>query len=580
LQDVPRGAPSRNGRGATWIILAAILATGFFLTLRDLGHPCLTYFDESFHAVVARNLLKHPLTPTLLDHPYRPVDPRNWEETHIWLHKGIVPLWIIAGSYKLLGVDVFALRLPSLLLNTAAIWLTFEIGRRLMDRRAGLIAAALQALSPCFGFLVRGRSFSDHVDITLLFWLEAAFLFLTIGLQSGRWRWFIFAGVAQGLAFLTKSFVGILPGAALLLMLVLRMTGLRPLYAWKALLIVMGVTVATAAPWTIWCMVKFPAEFWHELWHVGQHLQADVEGWAAPWYRIYLKYAPVLFGGFYTPVIVALLISIGRVIWRRVEGLALPVAWAVVVLSVFTLATAKPPMATMIAMPAMYLLLAGMISRALCGEAVELFAWIAIVAACLIDSGRSARGAEVPTDFLTAARQEMWVFRQLGVGLAAALLGAWYSRTRSRMGLSATRAAEFATVISAALLWPMLKEDWKAGEGDPNEPTYTEIGEYVQTKLPANAVMLVDRAYDGEHRIMQFYTDRTCYPASNDFLSVAEEIRRNGGEPMLFSYRIWNLPVIYTSPHDQRTIYQCPPPGVGPEPRPIAKPVTPATRER
>ena len=564
LPGIPSSEHGRAAGISAWILLCAILMLALLVTLRDLGHPCLTYFDESFHAVVARNLLKHPLTPTLLDHPFLPVDRRNWEETHIWLHKGIVPLWVIAASYKLLGTDVFALRFPSLLLFTASIWLTFEIGRRTLDVRSGLIAAFLQAASPCFGYLVRGKAFSDHVDIALLFWLEAGFLCLVIGMQSGRWRWFILAGVAQGLAFLTKSFVGFLIAATTMSLLILQAIGLIRSDAWRltwrSLGILLLATVVTAAPWTLWCMARFPVEFWYELGHVGQHLHADVEGWAAPWYRIYLKYCPALYGGFYTPVLTAFVLSWIRLLRQRDAALALPLAWASIVLGVFTLATAKPPMATMIAMPAMYLLLAGIVSRALAGDPTWVAAWVAIVLISLVDPGHPTRSPANAPDLATAARQASWIFRHVSIGLIATSLGAWYARRASVAAPTAgKRAAGLATLFAAALAWPMLQEDWKGGDGDPKEPTYAEIGEFVQTRLPANAVMLVDRAYDGEHRIMQFFTDRTCYPASNDWQIVGEGIRSNGGLPFLFSYRIWNLPVVFNSAHDQRSLYECPP---------------------
>src|SRR5438270_8755205 len=77
-------------------ILALILALTFLLKLRHLDHTALTRWDEVFHAVVAQNLLKHPLQPTLVDVPYLPYDNTKWTENHVWLHKPILPLWQIA----------------------------------------------------------------------------------------------------------------------------------------------------------------------------------------------------------------------------------------------------------------------------------------------------------------------------------------------------------------------------------------------------------------------------------------------------------------------------------------------------
>src|SRR5689334_16245994 len=68
------------------LMLALVLAATFALKLHNLGHTGLTRWDEAHHAVVARNVLKHPLEPTLIDAPYLPYDARKWGESHVWLH--------------------------------------------------------------------------------------------------------------------------------------------------------------------------------------------------------------------------------------------------------------------------------------------------------------------------------------------------------------------------------------------------------------------------------------------------------------------------------------------------------------
>ena len=164
--------------------LTLILVSSFLLKLNHLGHGGIKALDESFHAVVARNLIKHPLTPTLYDRPYLEYDYRDWQNNHVWLHKPIVPLWQMAASMALFGVNTLALRLPSAILATAAVWLTYAIGVRLLDRRAALIAAALQAFNPGITSLVHGYVFSDHIDIAFLFWVELAVYFLVRAMQD------------------------------------------------------------------------------------------------------------------------------------------------------------------------------------------------------------------------------------------------------------------------------------------------------------------------------------------------------------------------------------------------------------
>jgi 4-amino-4-deoxy-L-arabinose transferase len=167
-------APARLGigRAVAWPLLAVICGASLGLKLNHLGHRSIHGLDESFHAIVARNLLKHPLVPTLYERQYLPSDEHDWQFATVWMHKPPLALWQIAGSFALLGETPLALRLPSALLATGAVWLTYLIGATLFDRRAGLIAAALHALNPATFTLVHGYIFSDHVDVAMLFWTE------------------------------------------------------------------------------------------------------------------------------------------------------------------------------------------------------------------------------------------------------------------------------------------------------------------------------------------------------------------------------------------------------------------------
>jgi len=51
-------------------------------------------------------------------------------------------------TYAVLGVNTLALRLPSAVLSTGAVWLTYRIGKESFGACAGLIAATLQAFTP------------------------------------------------------------------------------------------------------------------------------------------------------------------------------------------------------------------------------------------------------------------------------------------------------------------------------------------------------------------------------------------------------------------------------------------------
>ena len=211
------------------LTLGAVLVGSFILKLHHLAHATLTEADESVHATVARNLVRHPLMPTLIDKAYLPDHWWDWAHSHIFLHKPIVPLWQIAFSFWTLGFGMFALRFPSVLLSTAAAALTYLIGAELLDRKSALVAAALQAFSPALMLEVQGYLFADHVDIALLFWTELSVYFLVRSMRHGR-RWEMAAcGIAQGLAFLCKSYPAlIVTGLALTVYTLPRLKLSRP----------------------------------------------------------------------------------------------------------------------------------------------------------------------------------------------------------------------------------------------------------------------------------------------------------------------------------------------------------------
>jgi len=110
------------------LLLGTILLLSFGLKLNHLGHHRFGSIDECCHALVAKNLLKHPLKPTLIDKPYIFYTETHWGGNHVWLHKPILPLWQGALAYRFLGVNTFAFRFPSAILSTFAVWLTYLIG--------------------------------------------------------------------------------------------------------------------------------------------------------------------------------------------------------------------------------------------------------------------------------------------------------------------------------------------------------------------------------------------------------------------------------------------------------------------
>ena len=557
------------------LVLAAVLGATLFVKLHHLGHTALTQWDEAYHAVVARNLLKHPLEPTLIDAPYLPAR-LKWTDAHVWLHKPVLPLWQIALAFAALGASPFALRLPSAVLSTAAAGLTYLIGKELLDRRAGLIAAALQAANPFLLLLVHGYQFADHIDVALLFWVEVGIYFVARARRTGAWRDVLLAGVAQGLAYLCKSYLAAVVLGVALTAWLLPVCGLarrddcriRP----AQLLGLLAATALTAAPWVAWCLACYPREFLYEQAQVWRHVTANVEGWAAPWDRVVFDYLVSLYGVFYGPVLVAGTVLAGRAVRRRQAGLCLVGAWALGVVVPHLLVVSKTPSATVLALPALLLLLGRLIADAVRGERGPLAAMTGVLAMSLLFPAVIKPPGGVPLSprvFAGVMRHALWVVGQVGGALAFAALVALMARfLRPRLAaggghwplaLSAV-ARLFCLVVLTGLAITTAAAAWRVTERNGNDPACAEVGAFARG-LPANAVLLCEEPRGYEHLAIMFSADRTCYGLGGRGAdATARQILRAGGIPYVVSYRALPLPPVYTSEASGLTVYLWQPP--------------------
>ena len=146
----------RNGKPRFDLaLLLIVLSVPFFLLL---GRLPLIEPDEGRYAEIPREMLLHGdfITPCL-----------NYVK---YFEKPPLHYWLNAISMSLFGENEFAARFPGTLLGLATVLLTYHVGRRLFDRRAGLFAALV--LGSSAGFLVQARL--NFTDMTLTFCLSAA----------------------------------------------------------------------------------------------------------------------------------------------------------------------------------------------------------------------------------------------------------------------------------------------------------------------------------------------------------------------------------------------------------------------
>ena len=193
--------------------LALLLLTAFVLRLLMISlDPYVQSWDERFHALVAKNMMDFPFKPMLYREQIMPYKPDDWSAMHIWVHKQPLFMWQMALSMKIFGLSTFALRLPSAIMGTTLVWLTYDIGRKwIRNDHVAFISAFLTAFAYYALELTAGWMSLEHNDIAFLFYMTCCIWAFTKYLHSQfQIKWAILIGIFAGLAILNKWLVGLL----------------------------------------------------------------------------------------------------------------------------------------------------------------------------------------------------------------------------------------------------------------------------------------------------------------------------------------------------------------------------------
>lgn len=158
----------------------------------SLGDQLLKTWDESIYAEVAKEMVTRGSWWTL-----------TWN-FQPWVDKPPLFMWLTAIMYRCFGVSEITSRLIGVLCGVATIWLTFEIGRRLMDDWGGLAAAFILLTNGCF---IYGSRF-EAINVPLAFCVTlAAYGYLRV--LEGQPHWWYAVGAATGAAIMLKSVAGL-----------------------------------------------------------------------------------------------------------------------------------------------------------------------------------------------------------------------------------------------------------------------------------------------------------------------------------------------------------------------------------
>jgi 4-amino-4-deoxy-L-arabinose transferase-like glycosyltransferase len=256
----------------------------------------------------------------------------------------------MAASMSLFGVSELGLRLPSLLMSTASVLLTFLIGSIVWNGRVGLVAAGFHAVNGFLVALAAGRRVADHVDTALIFFVELGILMVLLHARRGSVMTLAAAGAALGAALLTKSMPALLIVAVGFFAFGRRgrwgLTCLR-------LCVILVIGGAIAAPWTLYTLKAFPQETAWTTDYMLRHLTETLEQQTAD-ALTYFRDLPRFFG----ELVWLSLLGSAYLLLRestRPEHRAI-LAWAAVPYIVFSLVQTRMPGYVMVAAPSLFLM--------------------------------------------------------------------------------------------------------------------------------------------------------------------------------------------------------------------------------
>jgi 4-amino-4-deoxy-L-arabinose transferase-like glycosyltransferase len=278
-----------------FLIITALLVFSFAAML----DPFINLWDERFHALVAKNMMNHPLMPTLYDDPVVNMAYDRWDRYFIWLHKQPLFLWQIALSYKIFGISEFSLRIPDIILGAVMVFAMYRSGKLLVNPRVGYLAGVLALSTMYFLELVAGRQEVDHNDFTFMVYVSLSLWSLIEYRKTNRTFWIYLVGAFSGLAILCKWAVGLLVYLGWVIVnLYQKKYRVRD---YSEMAIALSITFLIALPWQILTFFWYPTEAHQAFLLNSSHLWVPVDGQRGIfWYHIerfhdiYGAFAPFL----------------------------------------------------------------------------------------------------------------------------------------------------------------------------------------------------------------------------------------------------------------------------------------------
>ncbi len=183
---------------STRYLLVFLILFGCFAIFFNLGGRSVEKKDYIRYAEIAREILEFNDWTML----------RNQGE--IYVDKPPLHFWLIAATYKILGVTPFAARFPAAMAALTGILMAFFFGRKIFQNSEVGFLAALMLLSS-YGYFWWARRTRIDMEFAVFFSLALIFFYCGLEATSNRRKalWYMAYWLASGCAFMDKAFIAL-----------------------------------------------------------------------------------------------------------------------------------------------------------------------------------------------------------------------------------------------------------------------------------------------------------------------------------------------------------------------------------
>lgn len=267
--------PFSKERRTTLFLFVLSFILRLYMATRD---AFLHDWDERFHALVARNMMDHPLTPMLRKVTLMPYNKFDWCCNSVWLHKQPLFMWQMALSMKIFGVSEFAIRYPSVLMGALMTVMIYKLAKLVLKNEYTALAAALMMCFCNYQLeLISGFNGTDHNDVAFGFYVLGSIYFYARYTEDKRLLFALLTGLCAGLAVMNKWLTGMIIFMAWGVNILLRIKdkGVRNEIAHLALAI--AICVVVFLPWQLYILHTFPEVARYEYAYNTRHITEVIE---------------------------------------------------------------------------------------------------------------------------------------------------------------------------------------------------------------------------------------------------------------------------------------------------------------